>query len=103
MTTFDTVIQGKPVLILPAMLDMTVAPDLKRDLQAALSRGEGLHVDAGAVARVTSPCLQVLTAAAREFAQAGGPAMAFTSLSPAFSEIAASLALTAALGITETP
>ncbi|HEY8950117.1 MAG TPA: STAS domain-containing protein [Rhizomicrobium sp.] len=103
MTTSDNAIHGKPVLVLPALLDMTVAAELKRDLQSAYARGEGLDVDAGSVSRVTSPCLQILAAAAQDFAQAGGPGMAFTSLSPAFSETVAGLALSAPLGITETP
>jgi len=103
VTANDSVVQAKPVLVLPAILDATVAAELKQELQLALGRGDGVDIDAGAVNRVTCPCLQVLAAAFRQFAQAGGPALTYTSISPAFSDTACGLALSEALGIPETP
>ena len=41
------------MLILPAVLDLTMAARLKSDLLTALAAGEGLEIDAGQVQRVT--------------------------------------------------
>jgi len=89
---------GQTMFILPAILDLTEVVALRNTLQAALSRGEGLEIDASQVARVTSPCLQVLAAAVRGFAQAGGPSLRLTNPSPAFSETARVLDLDSVLG-----
>jgi anti-anti-sigma regulatory factor len=91
--------RGNFVLKLPSVLDLTAAAPLKLDLQAALAKGEGLVIDADAVRRVTSPCLQVLVAAARGFAQTGGAGLRFENVSQAFRETAAGLALDGALAI----
>jgi chemotaxis protein CheX len=95
--------RGNCVLKLPSILDLTAASALKLDLQTALGRGEGLTIDAGEVRRATSPCLQVLLAGARAFAQSGGAAMEFRNVSEALRETASGLALTGPLGIEEDP
>ncbi|HWA89410.1 MAG TPA: STAS domain-containing protein [Rhizomicrobium sp.] len=81
------------MLKLPSILDLTVASALKLDLQTALARGEGLTVDGEEVRRVTSPCLQVLAAAARAFAQTGGAGLRIRNASEALRETVAGLAL----------
>jgi len=84
---------GKNVLTLPAVLDLTVAESLKNELQSVLSRSEALDIDASQVQRATSPCLQVLISAMNGFAQAGGLPMRFSAMSEAFSEMVSVLAL----------
>lgn len=88
-----------PRIELPAILDLTVAGDLKRELDDALTKGQGLEVDAAGVTRVTTPCLQVLAAAAHTFVKSGGPAMRFGNISPKFGETVAVLGLDRVLGI----
>ena len=56
--------QEMPRIELPAILDLTVAGDLKREFEDALAQGLGVEVDAAIVTRVTTPCLQVIVAAA---------------------------------------
>jgi anti-anti-sigma regulatory factor len=90
---------GRRLLTLPASLDLTAASWLKQNLEKALAEGTGLDIDAGSVQRVTSPCLQVLAAAVKSFQQVGGPAMRFSAVSPAMSEIASVLALEEALSL----
>ena len=57
------------VLTLGASLDLTMAAALKADLML-MPEGARL-VDAGAVRRITTPCLQVLLAAERAWAEDG--------------------------------
>jgi anti-anti-sigma regulatory factor len=54
---------GEAPLILPPVLDLTAAEPLCSQLRAALDAGPVL-LDAGAVERIATPCLQVLAAAA---------------------------------------
>ncbi len=73
------------VLVLGPCLDLTLAAALKADLE--LLPEQDRVVDAGAVCRVTTPCLQVLLAARPRF----------TRVSPAFAEAAAILGIAGAL------
>ena len=61
MTSIDTL--PSPVPVLPAVLDLAAAEPLHRQLCDALQAGDVL-VDAAAVDRVSTPCLQVLCAVA---------------------------------------
>ena len=99
MTHLERETDGNHMFTLPATLDLTTCPTLKTELLAALALGEGVEIDASKVQRVTSPCFQVLVAAARDFAQAGGPAMRLSQPSDALSQAAALLALSAELGL----
>jgi chemotaxis protein CheX len=55
---------GSTVSPLPQILDLTAAKPLRDRLEALLS-GRAVIVDAGAVERMSTPCAQVLLAAAR--------------------------------------
>jgi len=90
--------QGVPCVVLPASVDLTAAADLKSQLEHAFAEGMGLQVDAGAVQRITSPCLQVLAAAAKSFAEAGGAEMRIAPASTAFRETVCTLGLQEILG-----
>lgn len=70
-------------IALPEQLDLTAAPSLHRLLRESLDTGGELALDAEAVGVVTSPCLQVLAAAA--ITQRGrGKALRIVAASPAF-------------------
>lgn len=84
-------------LSLPAVVDLLQAGAIKAQLERALANGGGVTVDASAVQRISSPCLQVLVAGANAFAKAGGPSMTIASPSPAFLETVSTLGLTEAL------
>ncbi len=86
-------------LVLPAILDLPMAAGLLNDCRAALAAGEGLAIDARDVAKITTPCVQVLAAAKRAFAQTGGPALQITDASPAFRGAISDLALCGLLSI----
>lgn len=90
------------MLILPPISDLTYAAELKGHLQAAVAAGEGLEIDASEVQRISTPCVQVLVAGARAFAEAGGPGLRFARASAAFSDTVTGLALCKALGFPET-
>jgi anti-anti-sigma regulatory factor len=62
---------GTPQIALPPVVDLAYAPTLKTTLVAALDRQSGLDIDAGAVQRITTPCLQILAAAAKSFEKCG--------------------------------
>jgi len=91
--------QGTPQVRLPPIADLTYAADLKALLIEALDTGKGLEIDAGDVQSITSPCLQVLVAAARSFKEAQGISLTFVKPSAAFSEAATILAIGDALGL----
>ncbi len=93
--------EGTPHLALPAVLDLTTGAELKRELESALVKGCGLHIDAGQVQRVTSPCLQILAAAVKGFVEAGGPTLRFGAVSPEFWETVSTLGLDEMFGIKE--
>lgn len=90
---------GRPLVTLPPILDLTVVASLKLDLLAALGLAEGLEVDASNVQRVTTPCLQLMVSAARSFAEAGGPSLKVTGATLCFDESATALGLAAELGL----
>lgn len=79
MTATDDV----PTIALPAQLDLTAAPSLHRLLRETLDTSGDLNLDAEAVGVVTSPCLQVLAAAALT-QRARGRKLVVTTASPAF-------------------
>ena len=58
-------------LPLAAELDLDAATPLRDRLVEALDAGHGLVLDGAAVERVSTACLQVLVAAAREAARSG--------------------------------
>ena len=93
--------QARPVLMLPAVLDLTESASLKRSLQDSLVRGEGLAVNARHVSRVSSPCLQVLAAATRAFTASGGPGLRIEAASDAFRDTVSALGLAPLFGLQE--
>ncbi len=86
---------------LPAVADLVEAGPLKKRLEQALAAGTGLTVDASAVQRISSPCLQVLVAGMGSFAKAGGPSLVIGEPSEAFRETASVLGLMDALGLSK--
>ena len=80
------------IIKLVPVLDLTAAEPLRRELLAAFAGGASVALDASQVQRVSSPCLQVLVAAARLNARV-------TGASPAFEETARTLDLVSALGL----
>jgi chemotaxis protein CheX len=86
---------------LPAVADLTEAGPLKQHLEKALASGNGLTVDASAVQRVSSPCLQVLVAGVTAFANAGGASLSISNPSEAFRETASVLGLMNALELSK--
>ncbi len=87
---------GTRVLVLAALLDLTQAADLKATLEEAIGGGSTLAIDASAVQRVSTPCLQVLASAFRSRC-----AMGLKDASPEFLETVRMLGLSAALGIAQ--
>lgn len=88
-------------LSLPAVADLVEAGPLKARLEQALATGAVLTVDASAVQRISSPCLQVLVAGVVSFAKAGGPSLVIEEPSEAFSETVSTLGLMDALGLSK--
>ena len=84
-------------LMLPAVLDLKAAQDLKQALEEACAREAPLQVDASQVQRVSSLCLQLLAAARKEFVS--HPRFAITGPSTAFIETVTGLGLAEALGL----
>jgi anti-anti-sigma regulatory factor len=84
----------KTSLKLPPIVDLTTAASLKVQLEQALAAGSGVAIDGGAVARVTSPGLQVLASAALSFRRNGGSGMVFDTMSDALAGAIDTLALT---------
>ena len=93
MSTIDREASGPRRILLPAALDLTAAPALKTQLQAALAAGDGLTLDASLVSRATSPCLQVVAAGKRAFTSSGGPGLVVANPSEAFFEVVTGLDL----------
>ncbi len=86
---------------LPAVADLVEAGPLKERLDKALAMGAGITVDASAVQRISSPCLQVLVAGVTSFAKAGGPSLVIADPSEAFCETVSVLGLMDALGLSK--
>ena len=64
---------------LGSVLDIRAAEPLKEVLRKALSKGKPLTLDAGSIERMSTPCIQVLIAAATALKEAGA---VFTLASP---------------------
>ena len=88
---------GSDGVVLSAVADLSQAGPLKTRLEEALASGTGVTVDASAVQRISSPCLQVLVAGVTTFAKAGGAALVIKEPSEAFRETASVLGLLNAL------
>jgi anti-anti-sigma regulatory factor len=84
-------------LALPAVADLVQAGPLKVQLEHYLAAGAGVRVDASAVQRISSPCLQVLVAGVTGFTKAGGPSLTISNPSAEFLETVTALGLTDAL------
>lgn len=93
----ETGVQMGERIVLPAVADLTESGPLKEKLLQALTAGTSVTVDASAVQRLSSPCLQVLVAGKQSFAKAGGALMAITDPSEAFRETVSVLGLLDAL------
>lgn len=91
--------EGPQVLVLPPILDLPAAAPLKRQLEAALGDVNGVVVDASAVQKVTTACLQVLASAVKTSAEIGGVLLQFQNPSAAFMEATVMLSLTSALNL----
>jgi anti-anti-sigma regulatory factor len=89
------------VLELPAIADLTFASTLKELSEQALAGGKGLVVDATAVRRIASPCLQILISALNSFAKSGGPPLTLSNPSPDFLETVSTLGLEQVFGLTK--
>lgn len=87
-------------LALPAAMDLTTAAELKQMLLAAVDSAKPIVVDAANVQRITTPCFQVLVAAARDMQKTGG-SMKIVNVPDVFREPAQTLGLCEALGLTE--
>lgn len=70
---------GNTLLKLPAVMDIRAAEPLLTSLQEALGRGARLVIDATAVDRLSTPCVQVLIGAAQQMEQSN---IAFTIKNP---------------------
>ena len=92
---------GPVTISLPSILDITAAAELKRNLLEALASGSSISINASAVQRVTTPCLQILAAAARSVAQAGGGRFRLHSVPQGLSETIAMMGLREVFGIGE--
>jgi len=92
-------LNARSVLSLPPVTDLLQALTLKAQIEQGVASGNGMDVDASAVQRISTPCLQVLVAGAVAFTEAGGPSMVITSPSSAFLETVSALGLKDALGI----
>lgn len=91
----DDIQDGTRTLHLPAILDLTRAADLKRELEAAVAAGGEVIVDASDVQRLCSLCLQLLVAARR------CAALRIRASSQTFDDMAHGLGLSQALGLTQ--
>lgn len=83
-------------IMLPPILDMLAAEGLAAVLTAGIHGGKGLAIDAQAVERLSTPCLQALLAADKT-CRDGGMAFGMTACSPAFRAAMADFGLAAVL------
>lgn len=87
-------------LTLPAVADLHYAGPLKGELARRLETSADVCIDASAVQRIASPCLQVLLAA-RAFGSAEGKDFTIGPMSAAFEEAVSLLGLRKELGLQE--
>ncbi|MFZ1992045.1 MAG: STAS domain-containing protein [Alphaproteobacteria bacterium] len=100
--TMDPSNTERPLVTLPPIANLTAAADLKQSLVDALDSGKGVEIDASAVQNITSPCWQVLVAAAKSFGEAAtATPFNVTKASPAFIEAAGTLGIAQVLGLKE--
>ena len=67
MSSFVMTDSGKDIaLTLKPVMDLNVAEDLRLDFIDCLAKGKNIKVMAGAVVRITTPCLQLLLALKNE-------------------------------------
>lgn len=85
---------------LPAVLDLTKAASLKDCLLSAMAAAPTVTVDASALQRITTPCLQLFVAAARDLSAEGG-ALHFENVPDTMASAAAILGLSSVLGLVE--
>ena len=81
---------------LEPILDLRAAGPLKTTLQQSLVRGQPLMIDASAVSRMSTACVQVFTAAVLE-SQKSGAALVLKKSSTVFDAAFANLGLAAIL------
>jgi anti-anti-sigma regulatory factor len=91
--------QGAAQVRLPRVADLTYAANLKALILEALDKGQDLEIDASEVHSITSPCLQILVAAAKSFREVPGISLGFSQPSAAFSLAATTLAIGDVLGL----
>lgn len=92
MSELENLVAMSGAVRLPARLDLAVAAPLRQALRDLLDTNTRVSIDAAAVERVATPCVQVLMAAARE-ARARGVGFAIGQPSPAFAEALADLGI----------
>ena len=86
---------------LPPILDMAAAGALRQGLLEAIAAGGCVNVDASAVQRITTPCLQILAAASKSAALVDGCRLRLHSVPLAMSETIRMLGLAENLGTGE--
>lgn len=87
------------VLTLPPILDLPAAAPLKQQLETVLGDSTSIVVDASAVQKVTTACLQVLASAVKTGAGVDGALLQFQNPSSAFKEAVNMLSLASALNL----
>jgi anti-anti-sigma regulatory factor len=97
-TTTTADIGAAGTLMLPASLDMTAADALHRALRDRCAGQRPLVIDGADVERISTPCLQLLVAAAVS-AHAHGLQFRFAGSSRALHDAARDLGLSVALGL----
>jgi len=83
MTPFPDALTERLSLALDPVLDLRAAAPLKDTLQQGLAHSNPLTIDAGAVTRMSTASVQVLTAFVLEAQKAGRP-LALKNSSPVF-------------------
>lgn len=86
---------------LPTVLDTAAAGALRQGLLEAIAAGGCVNVDASAVQRISTPCLQVLAAASKSAALVDGCRLRLHGVPPTMSETIHMLGLTECLGTGE--
>lgn len=86
---------------LPPVLDRAAAGALRQGLLEAVAAGGCINVDASAVQRITTPCLQVLAAASKSAALVDGCRLRLHSVPLVMSETIRMLGLAESVGTGE--
>jgi len=90
---------GRHLLVLPPILDLTGAQELKRVLLQGLEAERGLDVDCARVRKITSPCLQVLLAAFKSAGTGNDAEFRLKNPSAEFDATVETLGLKSAFGV----